>query len=61
MFVGSDRVGVVDSLLGVFERVVGGGGAGLVVLSAPTGYGKTRTPLVISVGVYRLCERVVAC
>ena len=42
MFVGSDRVGVVDSLVGVFDRVVGGGGAGLVVLSAPTGFGKTR-------------------
>lgn len=41
MFVGSDRIEIVDSLVEAFRSVAEGGGPRAVVLSAPTGWGKT--------------------
>ncbi|MEI6231346.1 MAG: hypothetical protein WCP81_11480, partial [Actinomycetes bacterium] len=42
MFVGADRVDSVEALAQAFATVVDGGGSRLVVLSAPTGFGKTK-------------------
>ncbi len=42
MFVGSGRIEAVDALVRSFEGVVSGSGSRLVVLSAPTGFGKSR-------------------
>ena len=42
VFVGADRVDSVEALAQAFATVVDGGGSRLVVLSAPTGFGKTK-------------------
>ena len=42
VFVGADRVDSVDALAQAFATVVDGGGSRMVVLSAPTGFGKTK-------------------
>ena len=42
VFVEADRVDSVDALAQAFATVEDGGGSRLVVLSAPTGFGKTK-------------------
>lgn len=42
MFIGSSREGDVDALVEAYEHVAAGGGSRMVVLEAPTWWGKTR-------------------